>query len=196
MQRHLTRPPPQYQDQPNPSAQQNPFQQQPQVSQFQGICTSLKILLYMPCPKDMTSGCLKNMESYLLSRSFLCWFGQWVKGQSFHTNMALFPESIYLIWFAKCAYRLIYLNSKQTVWLVSRYSWCWKCKFVIKTDLKTVLVSLSGLAGNPTLTPRGWNWALLLQHFCLSDQQWRTRYSYSIFSLGTFYILMKLYTII
>ncbi|XP_053361440.1 mastermind-like protein 1 isoform X2 [Clarias gariepinus] len=36
MQRHLTRPPPQYQDQQNPSTQQNPFQQKPQVSQFPG----------------------------------------------------------------------------------------------------------------------------------------------------------------
>ncbi|XP_026877790.2 mastermind-like protein 1 isoform X1 [Electrophorus electricus] len=36
LQRHLTRPPPQYQDQQNPSAPQNPFQPQPQVSQFSG----------------------------------------------------------------------------------------------------------------------------------------------------------------
>lgn len=37
LQRHLTRPPPQYQDQQNPQAQQNPFQQQTQVSQFSGV---------------------------------------------------------------------------------------------------------------------------------------------------------------
>ncbi|TRY98201.1 hypothetical protein DNTS_006234 [Danionella cerebrum] len=39
LQRHLTRPPPQYQDQQNPQSQQNPFQQQQpqQVSQFSGV---------------------------------------------------------------------------------------------------------------------------------------------------------------
>ncbi|XP_005157273.2 mastermind-like protein 1 isoform X1 [Danio rerio] len=38
LQRHLTRPPPQYQDQQNPQAQQNPFQQQQQqVSQFTSV---------------------------------------------------------------------------------------------------------------------------------------------------------------